>query len=290
MNVKHFYDPVTHTLTYVVFDSATRDAVVIDPVLDFDPATGKVTDMNSLLVADFIKEKGLHPLAILETHAHADHITGSQVLKKLFPTAKVGIGEKIKSVQEFFKAHFNLPRSKTDGSQFDLLFKDFEEVSFGSIHVKVLPTPGHTPADVSYLIGKNVFTGDSLFMPDYGTGRCDFPKGSAKDLYHSVMGNLYSLPEDTKVFVGHDYRPRGRELKFETTIGESKRSNIQLNEGTGEEEFINLREERDSTLSAPTLLLPSIQINVEAGKMPPAEDNGKAYVKLPLDVQTSVKM
>lgn len=290
MNIKHFYDPDTFTLTYVVYDSETKDAVVIDPVLDYDPASGKVTDKNSLMVADFIKKEGLNLHAILETHAHADHISGSQILKKIFPTAKVGIGEKIKGVQELFKAHFNLKHIKADGSQFDLLFKDFEEVSFGSIKVKSIPTPGHTPADVSFLIGNNVFTGDSLFMPDYGTGRCDFPKGSAKDLYHSVMANLYSLPDDTKVFVGHDYQPGGRELKFETTIGESKRSNIQLKATTKEEEFIQFREKRDSTLNAPRLLLPSIQVNIEAGKMPPAEDNGKAYLKLPLNVQTSVKM
>ncbi len=282
MKIKHFFDPDTFTLTYVVFDEKTKDAVVIDPVLDFEQASGTVTDDSTKLVVDFIKQEGLQLHAILETHAHADHLSSSQVLKTLFPKAKIMISEKIKHVQEVFKKHFNIDYLKTDASQFDKLLKDFETVEFGSLKLKAIPTPGHTPACMSFLMGDAVFTGDALFMPDYGTGRCDFPKGSAKDLYASVVNNLYPLPDATRVFVGHDYSPGGREMKFETTIGESKKSNIQLKASTTETEFVSFREARDKTLKAPRLLLPSIQVNIDAGHLPPSEENGKSYLKLPL--------
>lgn len=284
MEIIHFFDEDTFTLTYLVIDPKTRDTVIIDPVLDFDPPSGAVTHKSLEKLKDFISGRNLVVRAILETHAHADHLSSSQLLKEIYPDAVIGIGEKIKVVQEVFKAHFNIDYLKTNGSQFDLLFKDFQEVSFGSIKMKAIPTPGHTPACMSYLFGDALFTGDALFMPDYGTGRCDFPRGSAKDLYHSVAKNLYSLPDETRVFVGHDYQPNGRELQFMTTIGESKKSNIQLKASTSEKEFIEFREKRDKTLKSPRLLLPSIQVNIDAGKLPPAEDNGVSYLKLPLRV------
>jgi glyoxylase-like metal-dependent hydrolase (beta-lactamase superfamily II) len=282
MKVQHFFDPDTFTLTYVVYDEISKESIIIDPVLDFDPNSGKISTQSLDLLTNFIKDQNLNPLASLETHAHADHLSSSQYLKKIYPGIKIGIGEKIKLVQDVFGAHFNLKDLKADGSEFDLLFKDFEEKSFGSIKIKSIPTPGHTPACVSFLIEDLLFTGDALFMPDYGTGRCDFPKGSAKDLYHSIHENIYSLPDTTKIYVGHDYQPQGREMKFLTTVGESKMQNIQLKNTTSEEEFVNFRQNRDKTLKAPRLLLPSIQVNIKAGKLPESEDNGKSYLKLPL--------
>lgn len=287
MNIQHFFDQDTFTLTYVAYDEESKDSVIIDPVLDFDPPSGKISDEGLRPLLEFIRNQKLRVRAILETHAHADHLSSSQILKQLFPDSIHAVGEKIKTVQEVFKSHFNLSDLKTDGSQFDKLFKDFEVVSFGSLTLKAIPTPGHTPACMSYLFDDSLFVGDSLFMPDYGTGRCDFPKGSAKNLYHSIAKNLYSLPNDTKVFVGHDYSPNGREMKFQTTIGESKLKNIHLTSQTTEAEFIKFREERDKTLKAPRLLLPSIQVNIDAGHIPKAEGNGKSYLKLPLNTMTS---
>lgn len=286
--ITHFFDPDTFTITYLVVDEATKDTVIIDPVLDFDPPTGQITDRSIKEVVNFIESEKLFVRGILETHAHADHLSSSQILKKIFPNAVLGIGEKIKLVQEVFKGHFNINYLKTDGSQFDYLFKDFEEVSFGSLKMKAIPTPGHTPACMSYQFGDAVFTGDALFMPDYGTGRCDFPRGSARELFRSVSNNLYSLPNETRVFVGHDYSPNGREMKYMTTIGESKKNNIQLKEQTKEKDYIEFREKRDKSLKAPRLLLPSIQVNIDAGHLPPREENEKSYLKLPLSVKTEL--
>jgi glyoxylase-like metal-dependent hydrolase (beta-lactamase superfamily II) len=283
MIVKHFFDPDTYTLTYLAIDEISKDTVIIDPVLDFDPPSGVVTDTSATELINFIQKEKLNIRAILETHAHADHLSSSQLLKQHFPNAVIGIGEKIKVVQEFFKTHFNIDYLKLGGEQFDYLFKDFEEVQFGSLKMKAIPTPGHTPACMSYLFGNHLFTGDALFMPDYGTGRCDFPKGSSKDLYQAVTKNLYTLPDSTLVYVGHDYLPNGRELKFQTTIGESKRSNIQLKSSTTEQDYVSFRDARDRTLKAPRLLLPSIQVNIDAGHLPPVENNGKSYLKLPLN-------
>lgn len=287
MKIHHFFDPDTFTLTYLVTDEKTQDTVIIDPVLDFDPPSGQVTDTSITKVIQYIKQEKLNVKAILETHAHADHLSSSQILKQHFPDAILGIGEKITVVQDVFKKHFNIEYLKTNGSQFDYLFKDFEEINLGSLKMKAIPTPGHTPACMSYLFGDAIFTGDALFMPDYGTGRCDFPRGSAKELYHSVSKNLYSLPDDTRVFVGHDYSPNGREMRYETTIKESKKANIQLKDITSEEEFVHFRETRDKTLKAPRLLLPSIQVNSDAGHLPPREENGSSYLKLPLNVKTT---
>lgn len=288
MIIQHFFDQNTYTLSYLVIDPVTRDTVIIDPVLDFDPPSGLVTDTSISKVIEHIRLEELTVKAILETHAHADHLSSSQVLKRHFPDAVLGISQKIKIVQEVFKGLFNIEYLKISGEQFDHLFKDFEEISFGSLKMKAIPTPGHTPACMSYLFNDAVFVGDALFMPDYGTGRCDFPKGSAKDLYQSVSQNLYSLPDSTRVFVGHDYSPNGREMKFETTIGESKTNNVQLKIGTSENEFVAFRESRDKTLKAPRLLLPSIQVNIDAGHLPPKESNEMSYLKLPLKVKTTL--
>lgn len=283
MKIQHFFDPDTSTLTYVI--SKGSDAVIIDPVLDYDPASGKIEDKSVKSIIDYVKSHELTIHAILETHAHADHISSSQILKQIYPNAILGIGERIKPVQEVFKAHFNLAHLKPDASQFDKLFSDFEEVNLGSLKMKAIPTPGHTPACMSFLFEDVLFTGDALFMPDSGTGRCDFPKGSADTLFESITKNIYTLPDATKIFVGHDYLPGGRELKFETTVGESKNENIHLKSTTRKSEFISFREGRDKTLKAPRLLLPSIQVNIDAGHLPPKEQNEKTYLKMPLNLQ-----
>ncbi|MEO1172722.1 MAG: MBL fold metallo-hydrolase [Myxococcota bacterium] len=284
MQVNAFYDPATFTVSYVVWDEETKDAVIIDPVLDYDPAASK-TEPNSVeALLHFVTELGLRVHYALETHAHADHMSGSQLLKERLG-AKVVIGEHIRAVQETFKGVFDLPKDfPTDGSQFDRLVADGEVIEAGALKVNVLHTPGHTPACVSYLIGDSVFTGDTLFMDDYGTGRCDFPAGSAADLYASVHGKLYALPDETRVFVGHDYQPGGREVRWETTIGRSKRHNLQLRAETGEREFVEFREARDATLRAPRLLFQSVQVNIDAGKMPDAHGNGQRYLRVPLNV------
>lgn len=284
MKVQYFFDSETSTLTYLVIDEVTKDTVIIDPVLDFDPPSGKIKDLSLQKILEYVSGNGLKVRGILETHAHADHLSSSQILKQCFPEAILGIGEKIKIVQEVFKEYFNLSYLKVDGSQFDRLLKDFETVTFGSLKMKALPTPGHTPACMTYLFEDAAFTGDALFMPDYGTGRCDFPKGSAKDLFSSVTKILYTLPDETRVFVGHDYSPNGREMYYQTTIGESKKSNIQLNNTTSEKDYVEFRSTRDKNLQAPRLLLPSIQVNIAAGHLPEREINGKSYLKLPISI------
>ncbi len=284
MEIKSFFDPATFTLTYIVFDSATKDAVIIDPVLDYDQASIKTSTASIETVYHFIKVNGLNVHFILETHAHADHLSGAhELVTTHFPKAKIAIGERITIVQETFKALFNFPASfRTDGSQFHRLFKDNELVKAGSLAFKVIFTPGHTPACASYLFQDAVFTGDALFMPDYGTGRCDFPKGDSHALYHSVAERLYKLPDATRVFVGHDYQPNGRPLAYETTIGASKKENIQLKGTTSEAEFVAFRNKRDATLPAPRLLFPSVQVNIAAGEFPEPESNGRIYLKLPV--------
>lgn len=281
--IKEFFDKNTWTLTYVIWDDRTRDAVVIDPVLDYDPAASKTSEESANAVIQFLHSMDLNLHFILETHAHADHLSGSQVIKKKFPKAIIAIGEKITAVQEIFKDVFGLPDDfKTDGSQFDRLLKDGEELQAGSIRIKTLFTPGHTPACASYLIDGHVFVGDALFMPDYGTGRCDFPAGSAEELYRSVHDRLYELPEETLVYTGHDYLPNGRPLKFMTSIAEEKKENIQLKAETSLEEFVRFRTERDRTLAPPKLLLPSVQVNIDAGHLPAPTKNGKRYLRIPI--------
>jgi glyoxylase-like metal-dependent hydrolase (beta-lactamase superfamily II) len=281
--IEEFFDPDTWTLSYIVYDESTRDAVIIDPVWDYDPAASKVDDRSMQQLLKFVKEQKLKIHLILETHAHADHLSSSQLLKERFPEAKLAIGSKIQDVQAVFKKIYHLDEHfPVDGSQFDLLLQEEEEITAGSLTIKAMETPGHTPACMSYIIGENVFTGDALFMPDYGTGRCDFPAGSAEDLYHSVHEKLYKLPDHYKVYVGHDYLPNGRALKFQSTIGEEKEKNIQLREATTKPEFVEFRKTRDAGLAAPRLLLPSVQVNINAGKLPEPEENGMSYLKIPI--------
>lgn len=280
--LKHFFDSDTSTLTYVVYDEDTKDTVVIDPVLDYDPAASKVSTASVDVVEKFLKDNDLNLLAILETHVHADHLTGAMEMKKRFPSARIGIGGRIKLVQKTFKDIYNLKEHVPDGSQFDFLLMEGETQSFGSIKVETLFTPGHTPACSSYKIENRLFTGDALFMPDSGTGRCDFPGGSAEELYESVHDKIYKLDEDIKIYPGHDYQPEGRELAYESSVKEQKEKNIHIQEQTSQEEFVKFRTERDKTLSAPRLLLPSLQINIEAGELPQEEENGMKYLKIPL--------
>lgn len=282
MKIKTFFDPRTYTLTYVVYDEATKDAVVIDPVLDFDPLTS-TTSLDSVNeVSAFIEEKGLRLHYVLETHAHADHLTGAQALKRRFG-AKVAIGKEITEVQKTFRDVFDLgPDFPTDGSQFDRLLDDGEVVQAGSLAIRVIFTPGHTPACSSYLIGDALFTGDALFVEDQGTGRTDFPKGSSDALYVSIHDRLYELPDETRVFAGHDYQPGGRELRYETTIGASKARNVQLPASLSREEFVERRESRNRELAAPRLLYPSLQVNIQAGLLPGGEE-GPRFLKIPLD-------
>lgn len=283
-SIEPFFDPATWTLTYVVFDPATRDAVVIDPVLDFDPASGKTETTSVEKVERFLRARELKLHLVLETHAHADHLSGAQYLTRRFgaPTA---IGERVKEVQATFKPIFGMDAAfPTDGSQFDRLLKDGERVSAGSLDLQVIATPGHTPACSSYLFGDAVFTGDALFMDDYGTGRCDFPKGDPAVLYRSVHDRLYRLPDATRVYVGHDYQPGGRELRFETTIGSAKANNLQIKDATAEAEFVKFRSERDKTLSAPRLLFPSVQVNINAGRLPRADAEGRRWLQMPINL------
>ncbi|MGZ3775487.1 MAG: MBL fold metallo-hydrolase [Pseudobdellovibrionaceae bacterium] len=281
--VKEFFDEATWTLTFVVHDEGTKDAVIIDPVWDYDPAGSKLSTESADQVIQYVNSNKLKVHYILETHAHADHISGSQVLKQKMPGAKVGIGAKITEVQKVFKKVFNLNDDfKVDGSQFDVLLEEGKALQAGALKIETLYTPGHTPACASYLIGENVFTGDALFMPDYGTGRCDFPAGSSEELYNSVYNKLYKLPDHYKVFVGHDYMPNGRAMAFESTIGEEKRKNIQLNAETPRAQFVEFRNNRDKTLAPPRLLLPSVQVNIDAGNLPTAEANGARYLKIPI--------
>ena len=284
MNVEIFFDKNTFTATYVVFDESTKDAVVIDSVLDYDNQASELYDDSFKKVLSFLKEHELKLHYILETHVHADHLTAAPLFKDIYPQAMIVIGENIKTVQEVFKSIYNLDSVLVDGSQFDYLIKDEEVITAGSLKIKAMNTPGHTPACLTYDIEGTLFTGDALFMPDMGTGRCDFPKGSAVDLYHSIQ-KIYSYPDDTVIYVGHDYAPGGRDYKFSTTVGEQKKNNVQLKESTSLEEFSNFRSERDATLNAPKLLLPSIQVNMVAGNLPKPENNGERYLKIPLSTK-----
>ena len=284
MEIKPFYDPDTSTLTYVVFDPDSRDAVVIDPVLDYDVLASRTSTTSLERLATFARERELRIHYALETHAHADHLTGSQWLREQFG-AQIAIGERIREVQETFRDALDLEHLAVDGSQFDRLLHDGEVLTCGTLHIQTIATPGHTPACVTYRIDDALFTGDALFMHDYGTGRCDFPRGSADALYDSIQ-RLYTFPDDTRVFPGHDYQPNGREVAWQTTIGQSKRDNPQLRADTLKPDFVAMRTARDRTLKAPRLLYPSIQINLDAGRLPPPHRNGKQYLTIPITPPT----
>ncbi len=284
MSIETFFDPQTYTLTYVVYDPSTLDAVVIDPVLDYEPCGSRVSATSVTRVREFLQQHGLRLHFILETHAHADHLSGSQVLRRDFPGAVVAIGARITEVQTTFRGLLDLKELAVDGRQFDRLLAAGERVSAGSLEIEVIATPGHTPACVSYHIDDAVFTGDALFMPDYGTGRCDFPRGSAHDLYHSVTERLYRLPPATRVFVGHDYQPGGRPLAFESTIAAEMADNIQLPASRSEDEFVQFRNKRDAGLAAPVLLYPSIQVNIDGGHLPAPNASGKVFLQVPVHV------
>jgi glyoxylase-like metal-dependent hydrolase (beta-lactamase superfamily II) len=275
----------TGTWSYVVADGATREAAIVDPVLDFDIKSGRTSTASAEALRACIDANGYRVRWLLETHAHADHLSAAHWLKTThFPQATLAIGAGIRTVQETFRPIFNLgDRFAVDGSQFDHLFADDETFAVGGIPARVIPVPGHTSDSVAYLIGDALFTGDSLFMPDGGTARCDFPGGSAQRLYRSIQ-RLFELPDDSRVFVCHDYGPGGREAACETSIGEQKRANIHVRTGIGEAEYVQLRETRDATLAMPALIIPSVQANIRAGALPEAEDNGVRYFKIPLDL------
>lgn len=282
MKIHHLFDSETYTLTYIVYDETTKDAVIIDPVLNYDPAGSKVSISSFEQTLQYVLDHDLKVHYVLETHAHADHISCARLLSDHKPDVKIAIGRHITKVQETFKAVYNFKDAKTDGSQFDELLDEDTEYSAGSLSFKVLFTPGHTPACCTFLFEDVAFVGDALFMPDFGCGRCDFPGGDAKTLYHSIHEKIYKLPENTRTFTGHDYQPGGRELRFEAPLTEQKETNVQLKENTTENDFVKFRTERDKKLKAPRLLLPSIQINVFGGHLPEPEDNGLRYLKIPL--------
>ncbi|VAW69730.1 MBL-fold metallo-hydrolase superfamily [hydrothermal vent metagenome] len=279
--VKTFFDKRTSTLTHLAYDGATKDAVVFDPVLDLDETDWRTYTESLKQLDDFINLHGLNLHYVLDTHIHADHLSGMQYLKEKYQVPLV-INAAITRVQSTFKAVFNFQENfDTSGADFDKLVNDADQLNAGSILIEVVYTPGHTPACTSYKIGTNVFTGDTLFIPDIGTGRCDFPQGSARDLYRSVTQKLYTLADDTRVFPAHDY-PEGRALQFFTTIGESKRSNVDLPASRSEDDYVTFMQQRDSQLSLPKLIYPSVQVNLTAGKLPEAESNGQRYLKIPV--------
>lgn len=281
--IKTFYDARTFTLTYVVFDEATKDAVIIDPVADYEPVGSKLFFESVDEVTAFVKAQGLTVHYVLETHAHADHLSGAPVLKARFG-AKTAISERIKVVQSVFKGVFDLPEAfPTDGSQFDHLFADGEVIEAGSLRITAHPTPGHTPACTTFQIDDALFTGDLMFMPDQGTGRCDFPAGSVDDMYRSIREVVYAQPDATRIFVGHDYQPGGREVQWESTVGDQRRENVQLKGDTTHAEFSAFRSERDKTLDAPRLLFQSVQTNIAGGRLP-VRTGAKRFLKIPVNV------
>lgn len=279
--IEAFFDEPTNTVTYLVADPATGDAAVIDPVHDYDPASGEVDSTSVDQVLAMADARGWRIVMVLETHAHADHLSGAPLIKSR-TGAWIGIGEHIRDVQKIFRPVFNLTDLKTDGSDFDRLFADGDRFALGELEVEVMHVPGHTPADIAYRIGDAAFVGDTLFMPDYGTARADFPGGDARTLYRSIR-KLLSLPDETRLFLCHDYKAPGREdYRWETTVGAQRRDSVHVHDGVSENAFVAMREARDATLAVPKLLLPSIQVNVRAGQLPEAEDNGVRYLRIPV--------
>ena len=283
-DVQPFFHADSNTWSYVVADPATGAAAIIDPVLDFDPKSGRTSTSSAQALLDAVRTRGLEVHWLLETHAHADHFSAGHWLRSQLPEARLAIGEGIRTVQKTFRPIYNLGEQfPVDGSQFDQLFRDGDVFSIGDLAARVIAVPGHTSDSSAYLIGDALFTGDSLFMPDGGTARCDFPGGDAATLYRSIQRLFHALSDDTRVFVCHDYGPGGRAVACETTIGAQKRENIHVREGIDEASFVQTRTARDATLAIPALLLPAVQVNIRAGALPEPDANGVRYLKLPLD-------
>ncbi|WP_417620616.1 MBL fold metallo-hydrolase [Parasphingorhabdus sp.] len=281
--IKAFFDQATYTVTYVVHDAETKCAAIIDSVFDFDPASGRTSFDSADEVIAYVKEQGLTVQWLLETHAHADHLSAAPYLQEKLG-GKIAIGEHIVTVQNVFGKLFNAGTEfQRDGSDFDRLFADGDTFQIGELDVTVMHVPGHTPADIAYVVGDAVFVGDTMFMPDYGSARADFPGGDARQLYRSLR-RILELPPTTRLFMCHDYLPAGRtEYVWETTVAEQRKGNIHAHDGITEDEFVNMRTERDKTLAMPRLILPSVQVNMRAGHLPPEEDNGVRYLKVPLN-------
>lgn len=283
MFVQGFFDEATFTITYLVADEDSGEAVIIDPVTEYDVGRAKLASTPIDLVLDVAAEKGFRITRVLDTHAHADHLSAADYVRRK-TGARYGIGGRITEVQTVFKTLFNAKDVNTNGVVFDDLFADGETFKVGDLDAKVIATPGHTPACVTYVVGDAAFVGDTMFMPDYGTARTDFPGGDAGTLYDSIR-KILSLPEETRVFVGHDYLPEGRtDYVWETTIAEQKAKNIHVHDGISREQFIEMRNTRDTKLAPPRLIMPSLQVNIRAGQLPPAEDNGKQYIKIPVSL------
>jgi glyoxylase-like metal-dependent hydrolase (beta-lactamase superfamily II) len=280
--VKGFFDPATWTVTHVVYEKPGSACAIVDPVLDYDPKSGRTRTASADQLIAFVESQQLKVEWILETHAHADHLSAAHYLRKKLG-GKIAIGAAITQVQDVFKRVFNLePEFRPDGHQFDRLLADGETFAIGSLNATALSVPGHTPACMAYQVGDAVFVGDTLFMPDVGTARCDFPGGNAPTLYRSVR-RLLSLPPETRLFMCHDYPPAGREPIWETTVAAQRAGNIHVHDGVTEAEFVAMRTARDATLEMPVLILPSVQVNIRAGEMPPKDDNGVAYLRIPVN-------
>lgn len=280
--IKAFFDEPTSTISYVVAEPKGDRCAIIDPVLDYDPRSGRISTLAADLIIEFVRDTGLMVDWIIEAHAHADHLTSSAYLKENLG-GRIAIGEHVIIVQQTFKKLFNLDDSfADDGSQFDHLFADDERVAIGGLSCEAMHTPGHTPACVSYVIGDAVFVGDTLFMPEFGTARCDFPGGDAATLYRSIQ-RLLSLPPETRLFMCHDYPPESRGPAWETTVSAEHQHNIHVGAGVSEEQFVAVRNERDKSLEVPLRILPSVQVNIRAGRFPLPEDNGVSYLKIPLN-------
>lgn len=282
-DVKAFFDEATSTVSYVVSDRETKRAAVVDSVLDYDPASGRTSTKSADQILAYLKDEGLTAELILETHVHADHLTAAPYLRERLG-AKIGIGANITIVQETFGKIFNVNGAfKRNGSQFDMLLRDGDRFTIGGIEGKAIHTPGHTPNCMVYVIGDAAFVGDTLFMPDFGTARCDFPGGDARTLYRSIQ-RIFALPGSTRLFMCHDYKAPGREAyAWETTVAEERANNVHVHDGISEDRFVEMRQSRDASLDMPRLILPSVQVNMRAGEMPPPEENGMRYLKIPVD-------
>ncbi len=283
-DVREFFDPATYTYSYVVTDPTTSRCAIVDSVLDYDPASGRTSCDSADRIIAYVRSRGLQLQWLLETHVHADHLSAAPYLKRELG-GLLGIGENITVVQNTFGKLFNAGSDfATDGSQFDRLFADGDEFRIGELRARAMHTPGHTPACMTYLIGDAGFVGDTLFMPDYGTARCDFPGGDASTLFRSIQ-KLFALPGETRLFMCHDYKAPGRDdFHYQTNVAEQRAHNVHVHQGIAEADFVAMRRERDAGLDMPALILPSVQVNMRAGQLPPAEDNGIHYLKIPLNV------